>query len=789
MKVSENWLREWVNPQATTQQIAEKLVMGGLELEIEPAVAEPSHNVVVGRIVSIAPHPNAERLRVCTVDAGAAGAPTIVCGAANARVGLLAPVALPGAKLPGGVEIKVGELRGVESQGMLCSAKELGLAEKSDGLMELDNDARVGQPIEQYLALADNILNLELTPNRGDCLSVQGLAREIAALYGLQLTRPRIKPAVVVGERRFAVEIESLADCSNFAGRVITGLNPKARTPDWMRERLRRSGIRAIHPLVDITNYVMIELGQPMHAYDADKLSGTVRVRRAKAGEKLTLLNEQEVTLEKAELLIADDKGALGLAGAMGGAASAVSASTTKVFFEAACFGMQAVAGVGRRHKLSSDALYRFERGVDPELQRMAIERATELATQICGGDVGPITHVGRTQPEPVTVRLRRARLVQLMGQDVQPREIEALLSRLSITLVHGDVGTWTAKVPSYRYDLRIEADLIEEVARLYGYDRIPAKPYAAQLAPSRPSETKRSRDRVMDALVARGWQEVVNLAFEEQRLHEALTPNLSAIPLDNPIAETHSLMRSTLWSGLIAAWLHNRARQVTRVRLFESGVCFHEVDGKVVENARVSGIAAGSVASRQWGQPARAIDFFDIKADVAALLDGCGGDVRYEASEHPALHPGQSARLLIDGQPAGWLGRLHPRVAKALDLAEQPILFELDWAALLQAKMPVLAQLSEFPSSRRDLSLTMPSAVAAQSLCDVAQQSAGAQLQRVNVFDVYRAADAKATSKSVSLELHFQDASRTLTVEEVDASIAEIARSLQECLGAVVRA
>jgi phenylalanyl-tRNA synthetase beta chain len=789
MKVSENWLREWVNPQATTQQIAERLVMGGLELEIEPAVAEPSHNVVVGRIVSIAPHPNAERLRVCTVDAGAAGMPTIVCGAANARVGLLAPCALPGARLPGGVDIKTGELRGVESQGMLCSAKELGLAEKSEGLMELDADARVGQSIEQYLALADNILNLELTPNRGDCLSVLGLAREVAALYALPLLRPRIKPAVVVGERRFAVEIENLADCSNFAGRVVVGLNPKARTPSFLRERLRRSGIRSIHPLVDISNYVMIELGQPMHAYDADKLHGHLRVRRARPGEKLRLLNEVEITLDQAELLVTDERGPLGLAGAMGGAESAVGSATTKVFFEAACFSMQAVAGVGRRHKITSDALYRFERGVDPELQRAALERATELAIQICGGEAGPITHVGRTQPEPISVHLRRSRLVQLAGQDIQAREIESLLARLGITLIHGDVGTWKAKIPSYRHDLRIEADLIEEVVRLYGYDRIPAKPYAAQLAPSRPSETRRSSARVTDQLVARGWQEVINLAFEEQRMHEALSPQLTAIPLDNPIADTHSLMRTSLWSGLLTAWLHNRARQVTRVRLFESGVCFHEADGRIVENARLSGIAAGTVASRQWGQPARAVDFYDIKADVSALLEGSGGEIRFEAAEHPALHPGQSARVLLDGQPAGWLGRLHPRVAKVLDLPEQPVVFELDWPLLQQAKMPALAVLSEFPSSRRDLSLMVPGGVTAQALCDAVRHAGGAHLKRVNVFDVYRSAEAAGGEKSLTLELHFQDASRTLTIEEVDASITAIAQFLQQGLGAAVRA
>jgi phenylalanyl-tRNA synthetase beta chain len=788
MKISENWLREWVNPQASTQQIAERLVMGGLELEVEPAVAELASKVVVGRIVSIAPHPNADKLRVCQVDAGPAGMPTIVCGAANARAGLLAPVALPGAKLPGGIEIKVGELRGVESQGMLCSAKELGLAEKSEGLMELDNDARPGTPIEQYLDLKDQILHLELTPNRGDCLSVQGLAREIAALYGLQLTRPRIKPAVVVRESRFAVEIENLGDTANFAGRVIEGLNPKARTPDWMRERLRRSGIRTIHPLVDITNYVMIELGQPMHAYDADKLKGTVRARRAKAGERVTLLNDAEIDLSPTDLVIADDNGPLGLAGAMGGAASAVSETTRRVFFESASFNALAVAGVGRRHKLSSDALYRFERGVDPELQRAALERASELAIQICGGEAGPITHSGRTQPELIQVGLRQARLNQLLGHEIPAREVEALLARLGISVVQAEVGAWRAKVPSWRPDLRIEPDLIEEVARLYGYDRIPAKAYAARLPVSRPSETQRSVTRVKDVLVGRGWQEIVTLAFAEQKLQQALAPEVQPIPLDNPLADTHAYMRGTLWSGLVSAWLHNRARQIPRVRLFESGVVFGEENGQVVERSRLAGLAAGPFASRQWGQAARAVDFYDVKADVEALLSASAGELRFEAATHPALHPGQTAKVLLDGAVAGWIGRVHPRVAKTLDLPEQPILFDLDWSLLGKAPMPRLQALSEFPSSRRDLSLKVPVAVSAQALCDAARDSAGTELQRVNVFDVYRGTELGERDKSVSLELIFQDASRTLTVEEVDSFVAEISRQLQEKLGAAIR-
>lgn len=789
MKISENWLREWVHPQASTQQIAERLVMGGLELEVEPAVAELATGVVVGRIVSIAPHPNADKLRVCEVDAGPAGMPTIVCGAANARAGLLAPVALPGAKLPGGLEIKVGQLRGIESQGMLCSAKELGLAEKSEGLMELEAEARPGTPIEQYLDLDDRILHLELTPNRGDCLSVQGLAREIAALYGLPLTRPRIKPAVVVRESRHAVEIENPADTVDFTGRVVEGFSPKARTPDWMRERLRRSGIRAIHPLVDITNYVMIELGQPMHAYDADKLKGTVRSRRARAGERVVLLNDAEIELSPADLVIADDQGPLGLAGTMGGAASAVSETTTRVFFESACFSMAAVAGVGRRHKISSDALYRFERGVDPELQRLALERATELAIQIGGGEAGPISQAGRSHADPILVGLRHARLNQLLGHEIPAREIESLLGRLGITVSQTDGGSWRARVPSWRPDLRIEPDLIEEVARLYGYDRIPARPYAARLPVSRPSESERPGARIKDVLVARGWQEIVSLAFAEQRLQQALAPGLQSIPLDNPLADTHALMRGTLWSGLISAWLYNRARQQPRLRLFEAGVCFSEENGAVVERSRLAGLAAGPAASRQWGQPARAVDFYDVKADVVALLGASAGELRFEAAEHPALHPGQCARVQLGNDTVGWLGRLHPRAAKTLDLPEPPLLFDLDWTRLSQARLPALQVLSEFPSSRRDLSLKVPEAVSAQALCDAVQRCAGSVLQRVSVFDVYRGAELAGTVKSISLELIFQDVSRTLTLEEVDSFVAEVSQRLEQELGAVIRA
>ncbi|MGQ0528730.1 MAG: phenylalanine--tRNA ligase subunit beta [Panacagrimonas sp.] len=787
MKLSEQWLREWVNPPATIEQIADRLVMGGLELEIEPVVTEMPRGVVVGRIVAIAPHPNAERLRVCEVEVGAPSRSTIVCGAANARENMVVPVALPGARLPGGLEIKISALRGVESGGMLCSASELGLAEKSEGLLELDPDARIGMPIEQHLLLDDRILNLEITPNRGDCLSVVGLAREVAALFGVAMTRPRIKPAVVVSVHRHAVEVESALDCPVYAGRVIYGLNARARTPDQMRERLRRSGIRSIQPLVDITNYVMLELGQPMHAFDGARLSGTVQVRRARAGESLTLLNDQTVELNKNELLICDQSGPVALAGVMGGASTAVSASSSRVFFESACFAMNAVAGTGRRHKIASDALYRFERGVDPDLQRNALERATELTAQICGGEAGPISYSGRAQSEPVRISLRQARLNQLLGQDVAAKDVEALLTRLGIATRNEVGGVWSAQVPSWRYDLRIEADLIEEVARLYGYDRIPAKPYAARMAPGRPRETERSQIDVKTALVARGWQEIISLAFSDRALQERLDPHTQAITLDNPIAENLALMRSTLWCGLLDAWRYNHARQAGRVRLFEAGVCFSRVDGAIVETARFAGLASGSILAEQWGVAARPVDFFDIKADLQALL-GAPDQVVFAPVAHPALHPGRSAQLSRNGRILGWLGELHPALVADLGLPGSAILFELDWPALRDVPMPKPQAVPEFPASRRDMAVVVAERVSAQMLREVVRAVAPPSLRELFVFDVYRGENLGTTCKSMALGLIFQDYSRTLHDEEIDSAMTVINAEVAAKLGASAR-
>jgi len=788
MKLSENWLREWVNPPATIHEIADRLVMGGLELEIEPVLAVLPKAVVVGRIVKAERHPTADRLQVCEVDVGQAQKLQIVCGAANARVGLNAPCAVVGATLPEGMEIKQAQLRGVDSFGMLCSARELGIAEKSEGLLELDADAKPGTPIEQHLGLQDRVLNLEITPNRGDCLSVMGLARELTALYGLSMKRPNFPQGVVVGHQQLRVEIEDAAACPSYAGRVISKLNPKALTPDWMRERLRRASLRCIHPIVDITNYVMLELGQPMHAFDQGKISGNIRVRRARAGEKLALLDGQNLEFNHDELLIADDHGPLALAGVMGGQESGVATRTTGIFLESACFAPTAVAGTARRHKLSSDSSYRFERGVDPALQRMALERATQLVLQICGGEVHPVVQAGRAQTEPFTVRLRHSRLVQLLGHEIIEKDAEQLLSRLGISTRHELGGAWVARIPSHRYDLRIEADLIEEVARLYGYDRIPARPYAAALAPAQQPEGRRTQKQVVDTLVARGWQEVINLAFTEPGLQQQLAPEVKAIKVDNPIAEPLAVMRSTLWSGLISSWTYNRQRQQGRLRLFESGVCFAEVDGAIVETARIAGLAVGGALPEQWASAARPVDFYDVKADMEALLGSAADEYRFESAAHPALHPGQCARLWRGERHAGWLGRLHPLLVQQLDLPEAPLLFELDWPVIRELSAPQVRALSEFPSSRRDLALIIPDSVSAARLSACARDAGDHLLQKVRVFDVYRGKGLPDACKSVALGLIFNDYSRTLTQEEIDAAVAKIVSQLARELDAVLR-
>ena len=787
MKLSSNWLREWVQPRADAAKIAERLTLAGLEAEVE-SVGSELPGIVVGLIDEVKPHPQADRLRVCTVDVGEKEMLTIVCGAANARPGMKAPVARVGTKLPDGTEIKQASLRGVDSAGMLCSAKELGLSEKSEGLLEFDSSAPIGKAISDYLDLKDDLLNLELTPNRGDCLSIAGLAREVAAIFAVPLKAPAMPATKIGNARKLAVKIDSRVGCSRYAGRVIAGLNPAARTPDWMRERLRRSDLRCIHPLVDISNYVMLELGQPLHAFDAAKLSGGIHVRLTQPGETLQLLNDQTVKLDAADLLIADEQGPLALAGIMGGLPSSVTALTTDVFLESACFNPERLAASGRRLKIPSDALYRFERGVDPELQRRALERATQLVLDICGGSAGPVTETLGPKSRPVSIRLRRERLDRLLGHEIPGSKVESLLKRLGLGLKRLGKTGWQITVPSHRYDLRIEPDLIEEVARLYGYEHIPAKPYAAQLAPAAQPEQLRPLAGAREKLVARGYQEVVTYSFVEEKVQRQLTPAVTAIPLDNPMAETQSVMRTTLWSGLIPTLRYNQQRQHARVRLFEAGVCFSELNGKILERMYVSGIAAGPALPEQWGTPARVVDFFDVKSDVEALLGAAAAACRFEGGEHPALHPGQTARILRGDRELGWIGVLHPKLLKSLDLPAAPVLFELDWELLRQTGLPNPVTPSEFPSSRRDLALVVPENLGVFDLVQRAREVAGGLLRDLTVFDVYRGPALPKGFKSVALGLIFQENSRTLTDVEVDAAVQAVARHLINEFGASLR-
>jgi len=790
MQLSLNWLREWVIPAATATELAHKLNMAGLEAEASPLAKHALDGVVVGRILTAEKHPQADRLRVCTVDIGTGKPQQIVCGAPNARAGLCAPVATVGSTLPGDVQIKAAQLRGVDSAGMLCSAKELMLSDKSDGLLELDDAATPGMPISSYLKLDDTLLTLELTPNRGDALSIQGLAREVGALYGLQPCKPVIEAVQVSSERTLAVTLESTQDCTRYLGRVIEGIDPLARTPDWLRERLRRSGIRSIHPVVDITNLVMLELGQPMHAFDLDKLAGPVQVRRARAGETLKLLTEETVTLSQ-ELLITSGGQPVAMAGVMGGADSGVTAATTNLFFESAAFSTAAVAGTARRHKLSSDAAYRYERGVDPALQAEALERATALTLAICGGRVGPVTATGGDVPGTL-IRLRHQKLLDLLGVEIPAAAVESRLQALGVTLTVVSAGTWDCTPPSWRFDLAIEQDLVEEVARLFGYENIPARPYLAALVPPVQSEARRPAARIRDALVARGWQEAVTYSFVDPRLQARLTPGFIGIPLDNPIAETMAVMRTTLWTGLIGAWLHNHQRQMRRVRFFELAGIFAETEGRIVETPCLAGLAFGNALAEQWSAKARPVDFYDLKADVEALCAAFGGDAthfRFEQGHHPALHPGRTASLIRNGRSIGVLGELHPELVHSLDLPGAPLLFELDWSALSAATVPVAESVPEFPASRRDIALVVDEAIPAQALIDAAKAVASANLAQAFVFDLYRGQGLREGSKSVALGLIFQDYSRTLTVEEIDSQVAAIVAALAQKLGASLRA
>ncbi len=791
MKVSEQWLREWVDPPLSSNELAAQLTMAGLEVDrVEPA-APPFEKVVVGRVMALMQHPDADRLRVATVDIGQAEPLQIVCGAPNVAVGLCAPTALIGAVLPGGLTLKKSKLRGVESQGMLCSAKELGLAESSDGLLPLPANSRPGQNVRELLALDDAIIEIELTPNRGDCLGMEGVAREVAALNRCEFQPRPADPVSATLDDVFPVTLVDPADCPRYVGRVIRGVNPAAETPLWMKERLRRAGVRSLGPLVDVTNYVMLELGQPMHAFDLGRLTGGIEVRRARPGDRLELLNGAVIEPDTETLLIADQHSPLALAGIMGGEISSCTDATRDVFLESAFFTPASIAGRPRRYGLQTDSSYRFERGVDPQLQRRAAERATRLLIDMAGGQPGPIIEAVSPEylPAEPAIRLRPERLHKLLGMVIPSAQIEDILRRLGMA-VSIEVDHWLVIPPSSRFDIALEVDLIEEIIRVYGYDRAPSnRPLTRLEMPSQP-EGQVGLERFRETLVQRGFQETITYSFVDPDFQRRLDPEREPLALANPISADLAVMRTSLWSGLLKALIHNQKRQQTRVRLFEYGLNFIPKDGALRQESYIGGVIAGSALPEQWGVPARPADFFDLKADVEALLALTGEPEAFAfvTATHPALHPGQSARIDRAGSPVGWLGTLHPRVARELDVEGDACVFELRLAGVQPARLPAFGELSRFPVSRRDLAIVVDECVTVQAVQAVIRQRGGNLLREVWLFDVYRGKGIAEGRKSLAFGLNLQDFSRNLTDHVVEEAVSGILAGLAEQFGATLR-
>lgn len=783
MQFSEKWLRDFVNPGIDSEALAHALTMAGLEVEAKWPAGEAFSKVVVAEILSAEKHPDADRLQVCKVNTGNGEPLQIVCGAPNARAGLKVACALVGSELPG-FNIKQAKVRGVESFGMLCSAKELGISEEGSGIIELPEDAPLGQDLRKYLELDDEIMVLKLTPNRSDCLGIIGIARDVAAITGAKLTNPQVSPATVKAQEQKNVTVKEAGACPRYTGRMITNVRATAATPDWMIRRLERSGLRSISAIVDITNYVLLEMGQPLHAFDANKLRGDIQVRMAKAGETITLLNEQTVELQSDMLVIADDHAAVALAGIMGGEETAVGDFTINIFLESAFFSPAAIIGKARRLGFSSDSSYRFERGVDYANTKLALERATNLILEICGGEAGPITESVAQLPERKPVRLRLERLTAVLGIVLTEAQVARLFDQLGFEYKQA-AGVFEITPPSYRFDIRIEEDLIEEVARLHGYDNIPATAPQADLRMLPSPEEKLDRSWLRDALAARDYQEIVTYSFVEESWERDLLGNADPILLKNPIASDMSVMRTGLWGGLLDTLVYNLNRKQERVRLFEIGAAYFRDGQGYKEVTRISALAYGDAAPEQWAQPARDVDFFDMKAEVDMLTQGRAS---YEAAQHSALHPGQTARVMLDGKPIGWLGKLHPKWQQHYELPKGTILFELDAEQLLSCKLPQYQELPKFPPVRRDLAVIVDEKAPVQAILDTVRNAEIPLLHDVALFDVYRGKGIAEGKKSLAFLVLMQDTQKTLTDVEADKVMAKVLDLIARQHGAELR-
>ncbi len=791
MKVSVNWLKELVDINLSIDELAHVLTMSGLEVEEITPVAAEFDRIVIAEVKATAPHPNADKLRVCEVDAGTGAILQIVCGAPNVAPGMRVPCALVGAKLPG-LEIKQAKLRGVESNGMLCSAKELGLSDDHGGLLALANDAPIGQDIRKYLDLDDVYLTLKMTPNRGDCLSMVGIARDLAAVTGRQLRIPAIPEVAATGTASRPINIEAKSACGQYLGRAVTNLNARASTPEWMKRRLERAGFRSIAPLVDITNYLTLERGRPMHAFDNDKLQGGINVRFAKPGERMNLLNEQGVDLQPNMLVITDAAGPVGMGGVMGGLESMCTLDTQNVFFEAAYFDPDVIQGKTRTLGINSDAAYRFERGVDPFSPRDGIEYATQLAVTICGTpqtQIGPITEALGDLPQQVAVRVRPERVVRLVGMTIPTEEMIVSLRRLQCEVENID-GALLVKPPTYRFDLRIEEDFIEEIARVHGYEKVPSVAPVSSLPMTSIPEGRRSRSSLRHAMADMGFQEVINYSFTPESWETDFAANAKPLWLANPIASQMSVMRSNLIGGLIASLKHNLNHGEDRIKLFEIGRVFLADEASIAaQPERIAGLAYGARFPEQWGEGGQKgvrADFYSLKGELELLLHGL--PLRIEKSSHPALHPGRSAQILVNGKPVGVIGELHPQWQQKYDLPTAPLLFEVDIAAISAAHAPIYQPISRMQAVRRDVALLVPEAMEIQSMIDAVNALKLPSVIEFAPFDIYRGQNLDSGKKSVALRVVMQDTDRTLTDSEADSKVSEIVEVLSQKFGLTLR-
>lgn len=792
MKCSETWLREWVNPSKTREKIADLLTMAGLEVESCEPVSDVFSDVIVGQIIKVEPHPDSDRLHICDVNTGDVAFLKIVCGAPNVIAGMKVPVASINAKLPNDLVIKQTEIRGVQSHGMLCSASDLGISNDNEGLMTLPSDAPVGADLWQYLQLNDHVFDVSITPNRGDCLSVRGLAREIVALTDSPLLKKdALVDCEVTYNMIYTVAVHAKADCPSYVGRVIRNVNMNAPTPIWLSERLRRSGIRSINPIVDVTNYVMLELGQPMHAFDLDKIQQGIHVRHARAGESIKLLDGSEKRLENGTLIISDEKKPLAIAGVMGGIDSGVTRETQHIFLESAFFQPTAVAKSRQQYNLVSESAYRFERGVDPTIQREAIIRATQLIKDIAGGEIGPVIEVIHPEqmPKSKVIGITTQKVSDVLGLKIEEQTIESVLRALSFPYKR-EQSTFAIKAPTYRFDVTLPEDIIEEIARLYGYHRIPTHPLKGLLRPGHAVAGVQDWQSLRQRAADLGYHEVVTYSFVDKQLQALLDPDKKPVELVNPISSDMAVMRTNLWSGLMNTLMYNQSRQQNRVKLYEMGVCFNKQDKQLRQETRFGGLISGTVHPEQWGDPQREVDFFDLKGDVEALLQSLKLTqlVDFRPDNHPALHPGQSAAIFYQNQRIGRLGAIHPSILQTLGITKRIFVYELDTTLIKKSKSGHIEAISKFPEIRRDLAILVNEAIPARQIQDTIKVIAGDWLKDVFIFDVYQGKGIAPGLKSVALAIVWQHPTRTLIDEEVNELVNRVTTTLNEKLGAALR-